>query len=170
MKIAGLISLEPSHETPPYGFLNVAEPIDVLYVPAFRPVNAKPPSSEVFVEPIVLPEESRRTTVTLGRPTSPFSSLPAVPPPGLKSRQTAPVIAPAFGAGCFAWTEPAGTWSGGMPVSGNNATDPGRTDVLSTIPVCGVPVTFVPDGNASESGPGGEMSSCSAPTTALSAP
>src|SRR6476661_429479 len=57
-----------------------------------------------------------------------------------------------------------------MPVSGNNATDPGRTDVLSTIPVCGVPVTFVPDGNASESGPGGEMSSCSAPTTALSAP
>ena len=85
--------------------------------------------------PIVLPEESRSSTVTFGRPTSPFSSLPGVPPPGLKSRQTTPVIAPAVGAGCLACTEPAGTWSGGIPVSGSRATEPGRTGVLSTMPV-----------------------------------
>ncbi len=43
-----------------------------------------------------------------------------------------------------------------MPVSGSSATDPGRTGVLSTMPVAGVPVSFVPEGNASESGPAGE--------------
>ena len=57
-----------------------------------------------------------------------------------------------------------------MPVSGSSATDPGRTGVLSTIPVAGVPVNFVPDGNASESGPGGVNASWTVAMAALTAP
>ena len=134
------------------------------------PVKTKLPFGAVVVVPIVLPEESRSWTVTFGSPSSPRSSLPGVPPPGLKSRQTTPVTAPSFGAGCLAWTEPAGTWSGGIPVSGSSATDPGRTGVLSTIPVCGVPVSLFPEGKASESGPGGLTLSTTDAVTALSAP
>ncbi len=124
----------------------------------------------VVVDSIVLPEESRSSTVTFGRPTSPFSSLPGVPPPGLKSRQTTPVIAPVVGVGCVACTEPAGTWSGGIPVSGRRATDPGRTGVLSTMPAAGVPVSLAPEGKASESGPGCCTLSCTDAMMALSAP
>ena len=36
----------------------------------------------------------RSSTVTPGSPSSPFSTLPCTPPPGLKSRQTTPVIPP----------------------------------------------------------------------------
>ncbi len=47
---------------------------------------------------------------------------------------------------------------------------PARTGVLSTIPVDGVPVSLLPDGNASESGPAGTNESCTEAMTALTAP
>ena len=46
-----------------------------------------------------------------------------------------------------------------MPVSGSSATLPGLSGDLSTIPVDGVPVTFGPEGNASDSVPGGQIAS-----------
>src|SRR5699024_9048524 len=102
MMIAGVISFGPSHETPPYG----AAKVD-LSTPARRPepftsskVNV--PSSSAVVVCTFFPDESNRSTVTPGNPSSPFSTFPAVPPPGEKSRQTTPVIAPCFDCGAAA--------------------------------------------------------------------
>src|SRR5437899_10839511 len=99
MMIEGVISFEPSHDTPPNGLRNVSAPTPALYVPDFTSLNWKLPSAAVDVEPTFLPAASRRTTVTPGNPSSPFSTFPGVPPPGLKSRQTTPVIAPSLDAG-----------------------------------------------------------------------
>src|SRR4051812_37213344 len=93
MMIDGVIRLGPSHEIPPKGLAKVAAPIDVFHgaVPdGFDTV--KMPWSSVLAEATFLPVESFSTTVTPGRPFSPGSTLPGVPPPGLKSRHTVPVI------------------------------------------------------------------------------
>ena len=92
--IAGVISFEPSQATPPNGFANVCAPIAALYSPGSTPSNAKVPSSAVVVVPTLLPAASISSTVTPGSPSSSCSTLPGVPPPGLKSRQTTPVIPP----------------------------------------------------------------------------
>ena len=60
------------------------------------------PSVPVFADWTVLPDESFSSTVTPGRPSSPFSTLPGMPPPGLKSRQTTPSMAPCAGRGSAA--------------------------------------------------------------------
>ena len=45
--IAGVIKLEPSHDTPAYGSENVSAPIAARYVPASTSSNAKVPSASV---------------------------------------------------------------------------------------------------------------------------
>ncbi len=94
-------------------------------------------------------------TVTPGSPSSPVSTFPGVPPPGLKSRQTTPAMWPGTGFGsiaCFALEE---TSAGGIPVRPITATPPGCSGVVNRIPVSAVPVTFDVDGKAVESEPGG---------------
>ena len=66
-----------------------------------------------------------------GIPTSCFSTTPGSPPPGLKSRQTTPVIFPSSGVGltaCFAFD---GTSSGAMPVTASFATPPASIGFVS---------------------------------------
>ena len=116
------------------------------------------------------PDVDFSSTVTPGSPSSPGSTLPCTPPPGLKSRQTVPVIAPGFLAGTMACLEPLGICVGGMPVSASNAVSPGRRGDLRTMPVDDVPVTLGPEGSASDSAPGGQIASCTAPIAALTAP
>src|SRR3954451_9711861 len=108
---AGVISFVPSHAKPPHGLLKVDELIAAWYVPGFTSLNSKPPSAPVEVDCTVLPP-LRNCTDTPGRLSSPCSTLPATPPPGLKSRHTAPVISPGFAAGCAACFAPFGTASG----------------------------------------------------------
>ena len=116
---------------PSKGFWNVCAPIFARYVPASRSSNANVPSSADVVEPTFPPAVSRSSTVTPGRPSSWLSTLPIVPPPGLKSRQTTPVIPPCSGSGWTACVAPAGTSSGGIPVSGSSAVPPVGTGVRS---------------------------------------
>src|SRR6266536_3227023 len=105
MITAGVISFEPSHEMPWNGFANVDAAMPTLYPEPCTLSNVNEPSSPVVALCTFLPDASIRLTCTLGRPSSPCSGLPTTPPPGLKSRQTTPVIAPCFGCGvatCFA--------------------------------------------------------------------
>src|SRR6185503_141981 len=105
MMIDGVISLEPSHETPPNGAANVDLSMLTLYPLPFTSPNSKDPSSPDVAPPTFLPFESSRLTCTPGMPSSPCSGLPTTPPPGLKSRHTTPSIAPGFTGGtttCFA--------------------------------------------------------------------
>src|SRR5579862_6404343 len=117
-----------------------------------------------------LPAEFLSWTVTPGRPSSPLSTTPGLPPPGVKSRQTTPVISPGLAFGVTACTAPLGTAVGGIPVSGSVATPPGATGALSTsappAAVCRAGV----DGNACDSTPAGEKTPSTERESALMAP
>ena len=80
-----------------------------------------------------------RSTVTPGSPTSPLSTSPGVPPPGLKSRQTTPVMPPCSGSGWTAWTASAGTSPARIAVSPSRATSPGSATSSSVSPDSVVP-------------------------------
>ena len=73
------------------------------------------PSELVVADCTFFPAASRNSTVTPGRPSSCFSTTPALPPPGLKSRQTVPVTSPGFGEGATACFAPFGTCIGRDP-------------------------------------------------------
>src|SRR5689334_17789770 len=95
MMIDGVIRLGPSQEIPPKGLAKVAEPIAAFQGPV--PVGLATfhrPWSSVLADATFLPVESFSSTVTPGSPFSPGSTFPGVPPPGLKSRHTVPVMAP----------------------------------------------------------------------------
>src|ERR1700712_4560781 len=122
--IDGVISFEPSQEMPWNGEANVD-----LEMPTLKPepetlskVNV--PSSLVEVDCTLFPLWSNRLTLTPGSPSSCDSTLPGVPPPGLKSRQTTPVTAPGFGAGAAACFADDGTSVGGIAVSPSSAVPP----------------------------------------------
>ena len=86
----GVISFVPSQAKPPQGFANVCDEIPAWYVPGeMTPKSTLPSSAEAAVFTTWL-FASRSCTVTPGRPSSPFSTFPGTPPPGLKSRQTTP--------------------------------------------------------------------------------
>src|SRR3954447_21976925 len=156
MMIDGVIRLGPSQETPPNGFENVAAPIDAFHGP--EPDGSDTfhrPWSSVLADPTFLPVESFSSTVTPDRPFSPGSTLPGVPPPGLKSRHTVPLMPLESDLAATASFAPDGTSSGGIAVRPIRATEPLRSGVLSVIPVCGSPMTVTVDGTASDSGPPG---------------
>src|SRR4051812_20943863 len=130
MMIEGVISWEPSQETPSNGVENVDADRLALYVPGETSPNVNEPSSAVVADCTVVPVESFRSTLAPGMPSSWGSTLPGFPPPGLKSRQTAPVIVSLAGAGttaCFAF---AGRSSDGIPVRPSSADSPGRNGVF----------------------------------------
>ena len=107
--IAGVISFAPSHATPSNGSSNVSFPIASCAVAALRRPRRRScrrrASSSLAICP---PPGSFSSTVTPGRPSSPCSTTPGLPPPGLKSRHTTPVIAPAAAGGARACTAPLG--------------------------------------------------------------
>src|ERR1700709_444959 len=130
--IDGVISFEPSQEMPWNGEANVD-----LEMPTLKPepetlskVNV--PSSLVEVDWTLFPLWSNRLTFTPGIPSSGDSPLPGVPPPGLKSRQTTPVIAPAFVAGTTACFAAEGTSVGGIAVRPSSAVPPAEMDLCNT--------------------------------------
>ena len=116
------------------------------------------------------PSALRSSTVTSGIPSSPCSTLPALPPPGLKSRHTTPEIAPGAAGGARACTAPSGTSLGGIAVSPSSATPPGSTGRFSLIPVSALPVSAGLEGCASGSAPGGSKASATTLSDALTAP
>ena len=93
-----------------------------------------------------------------------------MPPPGLKSRQTTPVISPGLGFGSTACFAPEGTASGGIAVRPSSATPPGCSGVFRTYPFCDDPVSAAVEGKASESTPGAWMTSTAARPSAFIAP
>ena len=139
-------------------------------MPGATTPKSNDPSSAAAAVFTTLSSALRSWTVTPGSPTSPFSTLPGIPPPGLKSRQTTPAMCPGAVFGSTACAAAVGTWSGGIPVSPRSATPPGWSGVFSTIPVCAVPVTLAVDGNASESEPGGLKTWTIERPSALTAP
>src|SRR5262249_27163323 len=117
MMIDGVIRLGPSQEIPPKGLAKVAAPIDAFHGPLPDGLSIfHVPSSAVLTELTFLPVESFSSTVTPGRPFSPGSTLPGVPPPGLKSRHTVPVMPLLEGLAATACLAPVGTSSGGIAV------------------------------------------------------
>src|SRR2546421_11917994 len=120
----GVISLEPSQETPANGAANVDAEIPGLNEPLPTLSKVNDPSSPVVAVCAVFPEESISLTWTPGIPSSPCSAFPGVPPPGLKSRQTTPVIDPGFGCGIATCLADDGTSVGGMAVRPSSAVPP----------------------------------------------
>ena len=97
MMIAGVISRSPSHETPPYGCRErLRADRRRGSCPGSTSSNSNVPFSSVFaswmVSAVLLQLDDHA-----GRPSSPSSTWPGLPPPGLKSRQTTPLIPPASG-------------------------------------------------------------------------
>src|SRR4051812_30820816 len=117
MITAGVISFVPSQEMPWNGAANVDAAIPGLNEPSPTLSKVNDPSSPVVVVCAVLPDESISLTRTPGIPSSPCSAFPGVPPPGLKSRQTTPVIEPGFGFGVATCFADDGTSVGGIAVS-----------------------------------------------------
>src|SRR6476620_11563517 len=102
--IEGVTSFGPSQATPLYGCANVSFEIPAWYGPGpLSGERLKSPLSAVFADPTLRPRASLITTVTPGRPSSPCSTTPVLPPPGLKSRQTTPAIPFDGACGCTAW-------------------------------------------------------------------
>src|SRR3954447_2905321 len=134
MMIDGVISCEPSHDTPLYAAEKVDGETFALNPEPDTLSKEKVPSSPAVAVCTCLPLESRSATFAPGTPSSLFSTLPAVPPPGEKSRQTTPVIAPGFDAGSTACFALAGTASGGMPVRPRFATPPAASGFVSVKP------------------------------------
>src|SRR5258708_13476807 len=129
--IDGVISFEPSHEMPWNGDANVDLAMPTLYPAPETLSEVNVPSSGVDGVCTLLPLESNRLTFTPGSPSSCDSTLPGVPPPGLKSRQTTPVIAPLFGAGTTACFADAGTSVGGIAVRPSSALPPAEIALCS---------------------------------------
>src|SRR3954463_15620679 len=123
---AGVINAEPSHDTPPNADENVEADTDAVYLPAPTSSKVNEPSSPVVTDS-VFPSDPLSSTFAPGMPSSSGSTFPGFPPPGLKSRQTTPVIAPGFGAGVAACFALLGTDSGGIAVSPSRATLPGAS-------------------------------------------
>ena len=108
--------------------------------------------------------------MTPGSPSSSGSTLPGVPPPGLKSRQTTPVIPPGRGSGCTACFAPAGTSAEGTRVSPSRATSPGPIGVASSRPPPGVGFKASVEGAACERTPAGLKTPLTDAIPALIAP
>src|SRR3569833_598135 len=170
MMIDGVISFEPSHDTPPYAAENVAGETLALNPEPETLSKEKLPSSPVVAVCTCLPLEPSSATFAPGMPSSLFSTLPGVPPPGEKSRQTTPVIEPAFDAGSTACFALAGTASGGMPVSPRSATPPAASGFVSVKPRLVEPVITADDGCASWRTPDEVNQLRTAPIAAFTAP
>src|SRR3954453_18851597 len=155
MITAGVISLEPSQEIPPKGAANVSFEMRTLKPEPDTSSNVNEPSSPVEALWTLLPPASIRLTLTPGSPSSCGSTFPGPAPPGLKSRQTTPVIAPGFGCGVAACFAPDGTSSGGIAVRPRRAVPPAGIGLCRVYPLCGVPVRFAVDGDAVDSAPAG---------------
>src|SRR3954447_757729 len=166
---AGVIRAEPSHDTPPNAEENVDAETVAVYLPEPTSSNVNEPSSPV-VDDSVFPSEPFSTTFAPGMPSSSGSTLPALPPPGLKSRQTTPVISELLARGTFACFAFAGRSSGGMPVSPISADRPAWIGVLSVKPLDFEPVTVAEDGCASSIGPDETKSVRTLPIAAFTAP
>ena len=93
----------------------------------------KEPSSSVDVDPAILPSAVAQLDRHAGQAQLARLDLAlARRRPGLKSRQTVPVISPAFAGGCTACSAPFGTCVGGIAVSAEQRpSSPGRTGVFS---------------------------------------
>ena len=116
------------------------------------------------------PDCSRSSTVTPGSPSSSSSTSPGVPPPGLKSRQTTPVMPPASASGTTACSAPSGTSDERIAVSPSCATAPGSSGSFSTSPPSGPPVSDSVDGRALERTPAGLTASFTTAIVALIVP
>ena len=68
-----------------------------------------------------------------------------------------------------AWS-PSGSASAGCPSARATPSGPVEAGDFRTMPVDDVPVTLGPEGSASDSAPGGQIASCTAPIAALTAP
>src|SRR6478609_5079735 len=168
--IDGVISFGPSHDTPVKGAPNVAGSISVFSPEPRTRLNSNEPFASVLVDCTLLPDESSRSTLAPGMPSSPCSTLPGVPPPGLKSRQTTPVTERAFGVGGTACWASAGTSEGGIAVRPIFAVSPAWSGRRNTNPRCGVPVSRGLDAFASCNTAGDENQLFTAPMPALTAP
>src|SRR3954470_9858075 len=166
---AGVIRAEPSQDTPPNADENVDAETEAVYLPESTSSNVNEPSSPV-VSDSVFPSEPLSSTLAPGMPSSSGSTFPGFPPPGLKSRQTTPVISELLARGTFACFAFAGRSSGGMPVSPISADCPAWIGVLSVKPLDFEPVTVAEDGCASSIGPDETKSVRTLPIAAFTAP
>src|SRR5215204_3326539 len=169
MIIAGVISFGPSQLIPANGFWNDSFAMSTSYWPDGTPSNLNVPSSPLSAVSTVLPFVSRSSSFTPGRPSSPCSTSPGFPPPGLKSRQTTPAIPPLTGWGCAACFASAGTSSGGIAVTPSKAVPP----TLTGFAVPSVPfseATAFEDGSALDSTPLGLTASRATAIVALIVP
>src|SRR5262245_2504226 len=167
---AALIRVGPSQSTPWNGWAKVFAEIPVRYRPGLRPLTLNVPSPAVVADPTDFPEASLIVTFTPGSPSSPCSTRPGVPPPGLKSRQTTPLTAPGARFGRTACFAPEGTSPGGIPTRPMGATPPAGTGRARVSPRDAEPTSPGLEGRASESTPGGLTLSWTLPTAALTAP
>ncbi len=99
--IAGVISLgaEPVDAAERLRRRSAPEIADRVLRRRRAPANAKVPSSASGRRRDLLAGGSRSSSVTPGSPSSPCSTIPGLPPPGLKSRQTTPVMPSGFAGG-----------------------------------------------------------------------
>src|SRR3954452_21148872 len=166
---AGVINAEPSHDTPPNADENVDAETEAGYLPEPTSSNVNEPSSPVVADS-VFPSEPFSSTCAPGIPSSSGSTLPGLPPPGLKSRQTTPVISELLARGTFACFADAGRSSGGMPVSPISADWPACRGVLSVKPLDFEPVTVGVDDCASSTVPDATKIERTPPIAAFTAP
>ena len=152
--IAGVIRLGPSQLKPWNGSANVFEATPTWYSPSRTRSKANVPSAAVVVVCSLPPSARRSSTVTPSSPTSSVSTSPGVPPPGLKSRQTTPVMPPWNGSGSTASTASSGMSGARIAVRPSSATSPGSSGVSSVKPLSVEPVTSSVDGRAVVSTPG----------------
>ena len=121
------------------------------------------------------PSRRRRRGARRSRPAGrarPASTSPGVPPPGLKSRQTTPVMPPCSGSGRTACSAPSGTSSARIAVSPSGATSPGCERLLrASSPPCARPVRSSVDGlRLRAARPAGRRRPCTTAIAALTAP
>src|SRR6266404_8300616 len=135
------MSFGPSQETPPNGGVKFDAETATWYCPVPTLSKMNEPSSFDVAELTDLPDKSFSCIFTFGKPSSPVSSLPGVPPPGLKSRQTTPPTCDELTVGAAACFAAFGTASGVIPVSGTSAAPPGPTDFWRTKPFLSEPVS-----------------------------
>ena len=128
------------------------------------------PSSALVAVATCLPEESRSSSVTPGRPSSPCSTFPVLPPPGLKSLQTTPVMPSGLAGGFTACLAPSGTSSGEIADRPSTATLPGSSGVFSVSVLPGLPTSCGVDGSAEGKAPCGSNTPLTAAIAALTVP
>ena len=100
--IAGVTRRGPSHSTPPNGLANVEALIATVYEPLPTSANRKLPSAALEVRRDLRAALVEQVEVHAGQPQLLGSTLPGFPPPGLKSRQTTPLMPPCSGSGSTA--------------------------------------------------------------------